>query len=148
MVLDLPLHPLVVHGVVVLVPLAALLMLLAVLVRPLRRICAPVGAVLAVLGAVTALIAERSGRTLAHSVGVPIDHEPWGLPTVYTAAGFAVLAVIWHLMQRRGGRRRDTTPVRVLGALTLLAALGATTLTILAGHSGAEAVWGEIQTMR
>ncbi|GAB3183872.1 hypothetical protein GCM10027060_19950 [Nesterenkonia halophila] len=148
MILDLPLHPLIVHAVVVLVPLSAVLVLLAVLVPPLRRSCAPVGAVLAVVGAISALVAERSGRALAETVGVPADHEPWGTPTLIASAVFAVLAVVWHLGQRRAGRRRRGSPaVRVLGALTVLAALAAVGLTLISGHTGAEAVWGDIRNM-
>lgn len=148
MFLDLPVHPLIVHAVVVLVPLAAVLVLLAVLVPPLRRTCAPVGAVLAVVGAISALVAERSGRALAETVGVPADHEPWGIPTLTASAVFAVLAAVWHLAQRCGARRRRTSPaVRVLGALTALSALAAVGLTLISGHTGAEAVWGGIQNM-
>ena len=135
MIFDLPLHPLIVHAVVVLVPLAAVLLVLAIAVPRLRTPLGPLGLILAVLGAISAVIADQSGSTLTESVGTPDDHIRWGLPTVISSAAMATTALLWFFLRGR-------IPRVLFGVLTVLSAIAAVTFTILAGHSGAEAVWG------
>ncbi|GAB3187609.1 DUF2231 domain-containing protein [Nesterenkonia suensis] len=135
MIFDLPIHPLVVHAVVILVPLAALLLVLAICVPRLRRACGPLGVILAVVGAISAVVADQSGSILTEYVGTPEEHIRWGLPTVISSAAMALASLLWFFL---GGR----IPRLIFGILTILSAIAAVTFTILAGHSGAEAVWG------
>ncbi|GAA1172817.1 DUF2231 domain-containing protein [Nesterenkonia xinjiangensis] len=135
MIFDLPIHPLVVHAVVILVPLAALLLVLAVCVPRLRGVCGPLGVILAVLGAISAVVADQSGSILTDYVGTPEEHIRWGLPTVYSSSSMALTALLWFFIRHRVARS-------VFGVLTILSAIAAVTFTVLAGHSGAEAVWG------
>ncbi|MDO5627346.1 MAG: hypothetical protein Q4G43_03395, partial [Mobilicoccus sp.] len=76
-VLGLPLHPLVVHIVVVLLPLGAVSMAMAVLWRAwaTRFAAASVG-LLTVSGAAL-LLARSSGEALAGDVGTPVAHVAW-----------------------------------------------------------------------
>lgn len=136
MIFDLPLHPLVVHAVVILVPLAALLLILAICIPRLRVICGPLGVILAVAGAISAVIADQSGSILTEYVGTPEEHIRWGLPTVFSSAAMALSSLLWFFLRAR------RVPRLVFGALTVLSAIAAVTFTVLAGHSGAEAVWG------
>ncbi|OSM43080.1 hypothetical protein BCY76_010645 [Nesterenkonia sp. PF2B19] len=136
MIFDLPLHPLVVHAVVVLVPLAALLLVLAICVPRLRAVCGPLGVILAVAGAISAVVADQSGSILTEYVGTPEKHIRWGLPTVFSSSAMALSSLLWFFLR---GRR---LPRLLFGALTILSGIAAVTFTILAGHSGAEAVWG------
>lgn len=143
-VLGLPLHPLVVHAVVVLLPLAAL-GALALVARPAwRRPYGPLVAATAVAGAGSAFVARLAGDALLESLTVgpalveQLDrHGRFGLWTVVTSLPFAVLAVAAVLADRRGARG----PAGLLAVLSCAAGLLTLVATLLAGHSGATAVW-------
>lgn len=136
----LPIHPLVVHAVIVLLPLSALG---AILVAARQRWDRTYGW-LVVLGAFVALgssvVAKESGEKLASRVGWPEDHIEWGEKIPFAAFGlFVSLALLyWFDRQQTGGR---TTLTKVVAALVILVAAGNLALAVLAGHSGATAVW-------
>jgi hypothetical protein len=138
-ILGLPLHPLVVHAVVVLLPLAALgLIACAVIGRwRIRYLGLSVLGLLA--GTVAAYVAVNSGHALADQVGTPQTHMQYGewLPRLATLT--AVLAVVWYFLQR--GKPTQTLLARVFGSVTAVAAAASIGLTVLVGHSGATAVW-------
>ena len=83
----LPVHPLVVHGAVVLLPLAALGVLALVLVRRWRGVFGWLTLAGLAAGAGAAIVAEESGEALAARVGMPAEHAEWGerLPPVAVA---------------------------------------------------------------
>lgn len=149
MIFDLPIHPLAVHLPVVLVPVSFVLVSIAVLSRRARPRVAVVAVALAVVGGLGTVGAYLSGDLLAQDVGEPLDHARWGLPTMISGLVFGALAVIWLLASRRGrtegGASQEDAPAgragTVTGALTVLAAVTATTFVVLAGHSGATATW-------
>lgn len=139
--LGLPLHPLVVHAVVVLVPLVAVGMLVAVVSRAWGERLRVVLAVLAVGAAGAGFVAASSGRTLLAQVpGSPevarhvdvADLLPWML----VASAAAVVAWAWL---GRGER-----PARLVGLVAVGLSVAATVWTVLAGHAGAVAVWGDL----
>ncbi|MBP6997346.1 MAG: cytochrome b5 domain-containing protein [Phycicoccus sp.] len=140
-VFGLPLHPLVVHAVVVLIPLSALGLLAIVFVRRWRAAYGPLVLAGLFLAAVFAFLAESSGEALAHSVGEPRNHAEWGerLPAA-TAAAF-IVTLVWWLLQRRA-TDRSSWGVRALGGIALVVGLGLTTLAGIVGHTGAMAAWG------
>ena len=167
-VLGLPLHPLVVHAVVILVPLGFAGMLAVMAVRRWRRSYGPLAVAALVLGAGAAWVAVEAGEDLAANMGVPSNHATWGKVTVYAAAAAAVLSMIWMIVDMLAARRarnevessqpaahsaqahpthalpapRNTTS-EVVGWVSVLVAGFAVFATIQAGHSGAEAVWAE-----
>lgn len=160
-----PAHPLLVHAVVVLIPLAAL-GAVAVAVRPAW--IRPYGLLVAagaVGGAVSAVLARIAGEQLEDAIDItpgfePVidQHERFGTFVVITAWPFALLAVAAFVLAWRGGTGRHgaarhadhdvlTRPgraVRVVAALAALAGLVATVATVLAGHSGGAAVWSSV----
>jgi uncharacterized membrane protein len=147
-----PLHPLIVHAVVVLGPLAALTGLAYAAVPRWRWLLRWPLVVLAVVTAVTALGAVAAGEDLlaARPELAPIvaDHQEAGEMLRNVALGYAVLSGLaaWALggasalASGRGAREtRFGIPVALLlaaGALALLVTV------YLAGDSGARAVWG------
>jgi Mn2+/Fe2+ NRAMP family transporter len=139
----LPVHPLVVHAVVVLVPIAAIAAI-AMAIRPQfsRRFGVAV-VVLAVIAAVTSFIAKASGDRLAARLGFePQPHTDLGnqLPIFVTV--FALLLLIFWLFDRGvPGNRRRPTWLKVLAVAVVIAAVLATWWTFRVGHSGAESVW-------
>ncbi len=142
-VFGLPLHPLVVHAVVVLMPLSALGVIALVAVRRWReRFAVPLLGLLAV-GSVSAVVAMVAGDELAEVVGSPGAHETWGQAVAFTSVGFLLVAGGWLWWVRRP----DDEPNRAREALGWLAALigvAVVVLTVLAGHSGSSAVWSGV----
>ena len=148
----MPLHPLVVHAVVVLGPLAALAGLVYAAVPTWRWLLRWPLVVLAVVVAVTALVAVAAGEDLLASrpelAPIVADHEEAGEMLRNVALGYVVVAGLaaWALggtsalASGRGAREtRLGIPVAVLLAVGAVALL---VTVYLAGDSGATAVWG------
>jgi Predicted membrane protein (DUF2231) len=148
-ILGIPLHPLVVHAAVVLVPLAALgTLIVAFWPQALRRF----GWVLTFLsagGLVGAILARESGEELFESMGEEASstldrHMTLGnwvfVPTlVMTVALLAMMLLTW----RRQADERPGWLYWVSAVVATLAALASLVLVIMVGHSGATAVWTE-----
>ncbi len=144
----LPVHPLVVHFAVVLIPLSALALVVIVLVPRWRATFGWVVLAGLVVGAGAAFVATQSGEALAERVGTPERHAQLGDATAKVAALLVVVAIVWFLLARR--RAADATaPERGLGRglqllaaiVTIVLALATLGLTVAVGHSGAQAVW-------
>jgi uncharacterized membrane protein len=147
-----PLHPLVVHAVVVLGPLAALTGLVYAAVPKWRWLLRWPLVVLAVVVAVTALLAVAAGEDLLASrpelAPIVADHREAGERLRNVALGYVVVAGLaaWALggtsalASGRGAREtRLGIPVAVLLAVGAVALL---VTVYLAGDSGSAAVWG------
>jgi len=151
--LGLPAHPLVVHGAVVLVPLAAVAVIIVGLRERWRRTYYFPVTLTAFVGGVFAFLAQQSGEPLSHTVrqaGKRVgDHPEQGNAAFFFAMVFAVACVILYVAHRFGPRiRRELKlpelPVSddlLLYAAILPFALLALFTMIVAGHSGAELVW-------
>ena len=149
-VLGLPLHPLVVHGAAVLVPLASLLTIV-IAVNPERRARWGVLTWLLATAALGATIGARlSGENLKDSLyaGAPpvevAQHADYGSSSVWfvLALWLAVSAVLLLEYDRR---RRDGLGSPVLPALlavaAIVAAMAATGQVLLTAWTGSEAHW-------
>ena len=150
----LPLHPLLVHATVVIVPLAALSVLMAALWPRFRRWAGPLPLGLAVAGLVLDPLSTSSGESLEHQVGSSALIEkhseladgllPWLVALAVVAAGL----YFWY---RRENRRdagaapgsRAWVPVAI-SCLAVVAALGTSVQVVLIGHSGAKAAWSDV----
>ena len=144
-VAGLPVHPLVVHAAVVLLPLAALGLILIVLVPRWRRPFGWLTIAGLAIGAGAAFVAKESGEALAARVGLPVEHADLGDVLPLVAGALFVVGLAWFLVDRR--HRATDRPGRslaalILGVVSIVLALGTIGLTIAVGHSGAEAVWG------
>ena len=97
----LPVHPLVVHAVVVLLPLAVL-GTIAVAVSPrLRTRCSGLNALVALVGTALCPVATSSGESLEHRVGDPGAHAALGDQLLWFALPMTLLAVVVWWLQRR-----------------------------------------------
>ncbi|WP_183096026.1 DUF2231 domain-containing protein [Nocardioides stalactiti] len=143
----LPLHPLAVHGAVVLVPLVALLALAYLLPKWHDQLRWPllVGALVAVGSVVVAYLSGDSFReaneffNTAGPIADKIDtHEERAELLLWTSISFGVMALLNAVLHPKEGWLRW-----VLGALLAIDAVAVLVLVIMTGDAGAQAVWGE-----
>lgn len=151
-VFGLPMHPLVVHATVILIPLAAALLIAAAVHPRIRRWAGWLTAVPAVAVAILVPITSQSGEALEHRVGKSALIEAHSeladqlLPFVIVMAVLAV-ALVWLTRAERkdgvapAGRNRSILMGVVV--LSVLAGLASVVQVARVGHSGATAVWSE-----
>ena len=158
----LPLHPLVVHAVVVFVPLAALAAIVVAVWPAARRRYGWLAVAVAAVAAVSNYVAEQAGEALEHliprdaaieahtSIGDELKY--WTIPLLVLVAAVVFLNRRADLAGRREGPGTTTAPrlaggqrvlAMVLAALTVVVAVGATYEVVRIGDSGARAVWGD-----
>ncbi len=151
---DMPLHPLVVHAAVVLIPVTALAVL-ASLVLPRFRAWLGWGLpVLGVVSAVTAFITVQLGEQLAEettTTPVLATHFTWGARTEVFTALLGLMTIAWWgltspVVRARWGERTAVLDNRWLRLIVMVLsgvlALAAVVAVVLAGDSGATSVWG------
>lgn len=149
----LPLHVLVVHFTIVLVPLTALCVILAALWPAVRR---RLGVAVALLGAVIIALVPlttQAGEWLLQRVApTPLigAHTAYGNALWPWSLSLGILGIgtwLWYfLLDRRATARTPSRGVRrsvgvVIAVLALALGAGATYQTILTGESGSRAVW-------
>jgi uncharacterized membrane protein len=134
----LPLHPLVVHAAVVLIPLSGALGLLMVLVPRFSARYGPLIVVLAWGATASAFVAKETGEMLARDERPSALHAESGdLMPAFALAQAGVITLLW-LADRRG--RRGVFGV-LAAALTVVVVLAAGYWTYRTGDSGAASVW-------
>jgi cytochrome b involved in lipid metabolism len=143
LITGLPVHPLVIHAVVVLVPLAAIGALLVIFIPKFRVTYSPLVLVAVVLGTITAFMATQSGEALSERVGLPKSHATHGERLSYAVLAFAILFTLWFVLERTNWiKGAIANPLKtVLKVLISIIAILSIVFTVLAGHSGAEASW-------
>jgi len=137
----LPVHPLVIHTVVVLVPLSALGLIAAVFSASFRKRFAVAFVVLLAATVPLAFVAKESGEALAERIGITEQHETLGDAFPVWVAVLLAMAVVWLLVSRRTG---SVLVRRIVGGVLVFTAAQVIVLTVLVGHSGADATWGGI----
>jgi len=136
----LPLHILVNHAVVVLIPLGVIAMILMVAVPKLRKNFGYISAGILLLGAIAATVAAESGEALAERVGYPGVHQEWGEKLVPVAWALVAVSVIWVVLTRlKNGVARVWAIVVAVAVVGL--SIASIVLVVLTGHSGAEVTW-------
>jgi hypothetical protein len=149
----LPLHPLVVHAVVVFVPLGALSAILFAVMPRWRWLLRWPTLGLALGAVVVVRIAVMSGNSLKadRELGGPLldRHVVWGHRLEYAVWVFAVVAVVacWVLPYVVPLKDRDDRPspmASLTTAMTVLLPVAAVVVLVFAvitGDAGAKAVW-------
>ena len=144
--LGLPLHVLVLHFTVVLVPLSAMATIAVFLRRPWREAYAGRLAAANAAMLVLTFVTVRAGLALQDRYqsigdsGVPrYDHEDLGKALLWVVLALAVASAAAWLATRQA-----TVPAAAslgLGALAGALAVAAIVLTVLTGHTGSESHW-------
>lgn len=140
----LPLHPLLVHAVVVFVPLAAVLALAFAFLTRWRDLLRWPMAAGGVIAFVLTQVAIMSGRDLQETRNLrsPLidEHEDWGVWLRVAVIVFAVVALgAAFLLRTPAPASAVAIPVV---AVLVVAALAVLVLAFLTGEAGARAVWG------
>jgi hypothetical protein len=152
-ILGLPMHALVIHAVVVLVPLSALCAV-AYVARPgWRRVLRWPTAAGAVITGASAFVAAESGEALQRRVSqvrasttdfeLLGTHVEWGDRARTFCLVFMVvtLVALWFIRPRGEEAPRGHAFDVVLGVLVVLSAVGALVTVVVAGHAGSQVVW-------
>ena len=134
----LPVHPLAVHGAVVLLPLSALALALLIFVPKWRKSFFPLTLIGLGLSTVFTYIAKESGEALGERVGEPQTHEALGTILFPASVGLLALGVAFYFLQLKD---RPKWQLQAAGGLALAGIISVSTLTYFVGHSGAEATW-------
>lgn len=144
-IVGIPLHPLLVHAVVVFIPLAALGTLALALVPRWRKPYGPLVVAASALSAILVPFTTSSGENLRDSLqlGGPVlekvqEHQTMGERVVWAVLPMFVLNLAMLLMARAGRPSREVT---IVAWLATIAAVAATVLVVLTGHLGSQAVW-------
>jgi cytochrome b involved in lipid metabolism len=141
----LPIHPLINHAVAVLVPLAAIGALLVIFIPKLRGGYSPLVVAALFMSTISAFIATQSGEALAERVGLPNSHATQGERLSFFVSAFFVLFSIWFVLERSDRVKISISSLlkRILKVVIPITAVASFALTIIVGHSGAEATWKE-----
>jgi len=138
----LPVHALVVHASVVLLPLTGLGAVLISLKPAWARRFGIIVVLVGLVALVSTVVAKESGETLAARVGLPEPHAELGdrLP-LFAAVLFVLVTILWLIDRGIPGNRRR--PVWVMGLAALVVVVSIITIwwTFRVGDSGARAVW-------
>jgi hypothetical protein len=143
----LPLHPLIVHATVVMVPLAALTVLLAALWPRFRVWAGPLPAGLSLVGLLLVPLSTSTGETLERHVphsALLEQHTHLADGLLPWMIGLLAVASIGYAAHRRSlvDSVSRSVPI-VLAVLAVLAAVGTTVQVVRIGESGAKAAWAD-----
>jgi hypothetical protein len=159
-IFGLPVHPLVVHATVVIIPAAVLAVALAAAWQPFRRWAGVLPLLLSAIGLVLVPLSTSSGESLERRVpetGLLEAHTRIAEGLLLPVAVLTVAAAALYWLQRRERRAPRATggarPAHVGGsgrlvvvAILLIAAVGTVSTAVQVariGHSGAEAAWAK-----
>ncbi len=141
----IPLHPLVVHAVVVLVPLTALGAVLMAISPKFSRRFGPLVALGALISVGSALLAKEAGEQLARVKPVSADHLRWGDQAPLWVGLFGLVVIgFWFIDRGIPANRQRPLSLRIGAGVVIVLSIIATLFVLAAGHSGAEAVWASL----
>jgi uncharacterized membrane protein len=133
----LPVHALVVHFAVVVLPVAATALIALIYLKKIREKYAFITTIGIILGSASVLIAKQSGEALSEKIGLPVQHSDYGSLLTYCAFVFMVLTIFWY----RSPKGKSSLSISPISHITALMAVAVLALTFLTGHTGAQAVW-------
>lgn len=145
----IPAHALLVHGIVVLAPLTALLVILCAIWPAARRRLVWLVVAFAVVTAVLTPLTTSAGEWLLEHGGPPRpilqEHAERGEWMIYFSVAMLIVAVALaalHWMEGRSDKPRKAA-VAMLAVVALLVGVSSIITVVRIGDSGAQAVWGD-----
>lgn len=149
-IFGLPIHPLIVHATVVVVPTAALAVALYAVWPRFRGWSRWGPLALSAAAVVLTPLSTSSGESLEHRVGgshLIEEHSQLADLLIWWVVPLALLAAAlywWHRGER--GLRSGRALGLAAAALPVVVAAGTLVQVVLIGHSGAEAAWSDVGT--
>lgn len=151
----LPWHPLVVHGVVVLLPLAILGTIAIAVVPRWRSRYGLLVVAAALVATVLVPISTSSGESLEERVGDPGEHAELGDQLLWFALALLLTSALLVGLQWRAGRAASRSSggvststggkqLTAVAAVAVLAAVACGVQVYRVGDSGARAAWGDV----
>lgn len=148
-IFGLPLHPLIVHATVVLVPTLTVLVTLSAVLPRFRSWIGPVPVLAGLVSCVLVPLSTGSGEELEHRVGdshLIEEHSELADTLIWFVIPLTLAAIAIYWMQRRS-TTGQAAGKGVVAAVSVVAVLlsGATLVDVaLIGHSGAKAAWSDV----
>ena len=143
LVMGLPVHPLVVHAAVVLVPLAAIAAIAMAVTSSVSKKYGKVIIGLAIVGQISSIVAKLSGEVFLERLDIELErHAQLGDTAPLTSLPMLALIVLLYSFDKsgkKGGIRK------IIATATVISAIFAAGYIAVTGHSGAEAVWSWVQ---
>jgi uncharacterized membrane protein len=144
----LPLHPLVIHASIVLIPLVAISGLVMSYLPSFSRRYGKVTLVIAIVAQLSLFLAKVTGEAFQEILDKDMGkHAELGeIAPFVTLPMVALIYLRWRL--DRSGASVGSAWVRRLTSIALIvASLASIAVIVLVGHSGAESVWGWIDKL-
>ena len=147
-VFGLPLHPLVVHAVVVFVPLAALGGLVISALRWARVRYGWLVVACAFVGAVSTLVAQQAGEDMSRKISQPTPAMETHFHLGDSLLVWAILLFVGTALVMAGqwliDRHNKRGNLVLIGGMLITVVCGIVSIiqTVRIGHSGSAAVWG------
>lgn len=152
----LPLHPLIVHAAVVLLPLSAIGLIIIAFVPKWRRTYGWLVLLGLFISVGASFLAKETGEQLAEQVGEPERHAELGDVMPIIAFLLFAVAAVWLGVAWRtdkaaaaaaaanpGEPAGQSVVTTVLAVVSVIAAIVAIVWMVLVGDSGAKAVWSD-----
>lgn len=148
MLAGLPLHPLLVHGAVVLVPLVAFGALVMSYLPSFSRRHGKIILGLAIIGQISVFLAKISGEAFEDILNKNVEkHAELGEIAPFVTIPMVVLIYLRWRMDRAGSTFGSVLIRRLTSVALVVASLTSIVFIFLVGHSGAESVWGWIDKL-
>jgi hypothetical protein len=148
MLAGLPLHPLLVHGAVVLVPLVAIGALVMSYLPSFSRRHGKIILGLAVVAQISVFLAKISGEAFEDILNKSVEkHAELGEIAPFVTIPMVILIYLRWRMDRAGSTFGSVVIRRLTSVALVVASLVSIVFIFLVGHSGAESVWGWIDKL-
>jgi hypothetical protein len=148
MLAGLPLHPLLVHGAVVLVPLVAIGALVMSYLPSFSRRHGKIILGLAIIAQISVFLAKISGEAFEDILNKSVEkHAELGEIAPFITIPMVVLIYLRWRMDRSGSTFGSVLIRRLTSVALVVASLTSIVFIFLVGHSGAESVWGWIDKL-
>lgn len=144
----LPLHPLLVHSAVVLVPLVAIGGLVMSYLPSFSRRQGKLILIVALVAQVSVFLAKMSGEAFSEILDKEVEkHAQLGEITPFVTIPMVVLIYLRWRMDRSGSSTGSVLIRRLTSVALVLASVASLVVIFLVGHSGASSVWGWVEKL-
>jgi hypothetical protein len=148
MIAGLPLHPLLVHSAVVLVPLVAIGALVMSYLPSFSRRHGKLILILALVAQVSVFLAKLSGQAFSEILNKEVEkHAELGEIAPFVTIPMVALIYFRWRMDRAGSSIGNAAVRRLTSVALVIASVVSLVMIFLVGHSGASSVWGWIDKL-